>query len=251
MYTFDQVNYLWNPETLPESMNWLSMYSERADPVPRLEPMEIGSVPMPSASVQVKTKHEEQMDRALQGQERLMTKLAKPELAQQPNPIYGQPGKRQHSQSMGSNKQNGKADLRDLPNWSADGNLNVFSAGNMVTYVAILRTSNALVIGTIGHHNNKSSRETIKSCLCCYLNIVSGVVYTPKCQLGFRTTGPSICEPAYRTQLLKRRTPPDFALITIECHYSFRFHCTQIGAALYFSSCYKLKLILTQVVGLH
>ena len=167
MYTFDQVNYLWNPETLPESMNWLSMYSERADPVPRLEPMEIGSVPMPSASVQVKTKHEEQMDRALQGQERLMTKLAKPELAQQPNHIYGQPGKRQHSQSMGSNKQNAlittkvittKADLRDLPNWSADGNLNVFSAGNMVTYVAILRMSNALVIGTMGHHNNKSSR---------------------------------------------------------------------------------------------
>ena len=59
-----------NPETLTEAMNWLAMYSERADDVSRLglatrhdEPMEIGSVPMASAPVQVKTKQEELMDR--------------------------------------------------------------------------------------------------------------------------------------------------------------------------------------------
>ena len=70
-------------------MNWLAMYSERADAVSRLvlatsrdEPMEIGSVPMPSASVQVKTKQEEMMDRVWQGQECLMTKIAKLEIKQ-------------------------------------------------------------------------------------------------------------------------------------------------------------------------
>ena len=73
-----------NPETLIDAMNWLAMYSERADAVSRLglatshdEPMEIGSVPMPSASDQVKHKQEEMMDRVLQGQERLMTTIAK------------------------------------------------------------------------------------------------------------------------------------------------------------------------------
>ena len=117
-----------NPETLTEAMNWLAMYSERADAISRLglatrhdEPMEIGSMPMPSAPVLVKTKQEEQMDRVLQGQERLMTKQVKLELAQQPNPKHGQPGKQQNSQSQGQNKQNGKVDPSDLPNWSADG----------------------------------------------------------------------------------------------------------------------------------
>ena len=112
-----------NPETLTEAMNWLSMYSERADAVSRIglatrcdEPMEMCSVSMPSATVQVKHKHEDQMDRVLQGQERVITKLAKLELAQQPNHKYGMPGKRKHSQSMGPNKQKGKVDPRDLPN---------------------------------------------------------------------------------------------------------------------------------------
>ena len=66
-----------NQETLTDAMNWLAIFSERADAVSRLglatshdEPMEIGSVPMPSASVQVKTKQEEMMDRVLQCQER-------------------------------------------------------------------------------------------------------------------------------------------------------------------------------------
>ena len=117
-----------NPETLTDAMSWLAVYSERADAVSRLglatshdEPMEIGSVPMPSAPVQVKTKQEEMMDRVLQGQERLMTKIAKLEIKQQPHHKYGQPDKQKNSQSQGQNKQNGSVDPRDLPNWSPDG----------------------------------------------------------------------------------------------------------------------------------
>ena len=117
-----------NPETLIDAMNWLAMYSERADAVSRLglatshdEPMEIGSVPLPSASDQVKNKQEEMMDRVLQGQERLMTKIAKLEIKQQPHNKYGPADKKKNSQAQGQNKQNGSVDPRDLPNWSPDG----------------------------------------------------------------------------------------------------------------------------------
>ena len=55
-----------NPESLTEVMKWLSMYSERADTVSRLGKL----------APCLKTKQEEQMDHVLQGQERLMTKLA-------------------------------------------------------------------------------------------------------------------------------------------------------------------------------
>ena len=60
------------------------------------------------------------MDRVLQGQERLMTKLAKLEIKQQPHHQYGQLDKKKNSQSQGQNKQNGsvdpRVDPRDLPN---------------------------------------------------------------------------------------------------------------------------------------
>ena len=112
-----------NPATLDAAITWVNHYSGRQDAVSRLgldrpgvEPMDIGSVPPPAPPPQ--SPLNEAITQVLRGQERLMTKLAKLDLANtRPPPRQGPrppPGPRDRP-----------------PAWTPDGQPRCFACGNV------------------------------------------------------------------------------------------------------------------------